>query len=104
MNNFLIVVQKVFLLLFFVSTGNDQIADRNQFDEIKNLVPYEVDLSETITGVGLRYMFNENNDLQILWQEYNWSNSKYFNLDNSRLEEKPDYGFNRIAVAFKMKF
>jgi len=88
----------------FVSTGNDQIADRNQFDEIKNLVPYEVDLSETITGVGLRYMFNENNDLQILWQEYNWSNSKYFNLDNSRLEEKPDYGFNRIAVAFKMKF
>lgn len=71
---------------------------------IKNYVNYEVDLSENIAVLGLRYMFNEKNDFQILWQDYNWSNSKYFNIDKSIVEEKPDYGFNRIAVAFKMKF
>ncbi|MDG1849604.1 MAG: hypothetical protein P8I82_03845, partial [Flavobacteriales bacterium] len=88
----------------FKSKGNDQMSTRDQFDVIKNYVNYEVDLSENIAGLGLRYMFNEKNDFQILWQDYNWSNSKYFNIDKSIVEEKPDYGFNRIAVAFKMKF
>ena len=59
-----------------------------------------------------KYKFNEKNDLQILWQDYNWSNSNYHTLELEKYDDvieytqdsKPDYGFGRLAVAFKMKF
>jgi len=96
----------------FSAEGVDHIVDRNSYDEVINYPRYETDLSENIIGLGLRYKFNEKNDLQILWQDYNWSNSNYHTLELDKYapnivylkEEKPDYGFSRIAVAFKMKF
>ena len=87
----------------FVSTGKDEIAIQNEFNEITNYT-YEADLSENITGIGLRYTFSDDNDLQLLWQDYNWSNPKYFNLVSEQAEDKPDYSFSRISLAFIMKF
>jgi len=79
----------------YSSFGSDFIAKRNEFDEVIEYVEYEADLKEQMLGLGLRYLFNDKNDLQILWQKYNWSNTVLL---------VPDYNFNRVAVAYKMKF
>ena len=79
----------------YSSLGSDFIAKRNEFDEVIEYVEYETDLKEQMVGLGLRYIFNDKNDLQILWQKYNWSNTVLL---------APDYDFNRVVVAYKMKF
>jgi hypothetical protein len=77
------------------ASGNDQLAVRNQYDVVEDLNPFSTELTENIFGVGLRYEFDDYNDLQILWQKYNWSNPAL---------EVPDYGFNRLSFIYLMKF
>lgn len=77
------------------ASGNDQLAVRNQYDIVEDLDPFSTELTEKIFGQGLRYEFDDHNDLQILWQKYNWSNQAL---------EVPDYGFNRLSVIYLMKF
>lgn len=94
------------------AVGTDRIVDRNSYDEVENYPVYETDLEENILGLGFRYKFNDKNDIQVLWQDYNWSNSNYHTLETEKFgdrivylkEDKPDYGFGRLAVALKMKF
>jgi hypothetical protein len=77
------------------ASGNDQLAVRNQYDIVEDLNPFSTELTEKIFGQGLRYEFDDHNNLQILWQKYNWSNP---------VLEVPDYGFNRLSVIYLMKF
>ena len=79
----------------YATVGSDHIPERNEYNEVIDLNNFEVDLKEQILGLGLRYEFDDKNDLQILWQKYSWSNT---------VLQAPDYDFNRVAVAYKMKF
>jgi hypothetical protein len=96
----------------FTAKGFDHVISRDSYDELNYYPSFGTDLSEDIFGLGFKYKFNEKNDLQILWQDYNWSNSDYHTLELEKYDdvieytqdEKPDYGFGRLAVAFRMKF
>lgn len=96
----------------FTAKGFDHVISRNDYDELNYYPSFGTDLTEDIFGLGFKYKFNEKNDLQILWQDYNWSNSNYHTLELEKYDDvieytqdsKPDYGFGRLAVAFKMKF
>lgn len=96
----------------FTAVGVDHVLDRNGTELSTSFARYETDLTENILGLGFKYKFNDKNDLQILWQDYTWSNTNYHSLETVQYdpfmiyqkEEKPDYGFQRISVAFTMKF
>ena len=77
------------------ASGSDQLAVRNQYDVVEDLNPFSTELSEKIFGLGLRYKFDDYNDIQILWQDYNWTNPAL---------EVPNYGFDRFSVVYLMKF
>ncbi len=96
----------------FKAEGFDHVISRDSYDELNYYPSFGTNLTENIFGLGFKYKFNEKNDLQILWQDYNWSNSDYHTLELEKYDdvieytqdEKPDYGFGRLAVAFRMKF
>jgi len=75
--------------------GNEQIAERDQYNEVVYFNPFVTNLNEDMMGFGLRYNFSEKTNLQAVWQKYTW--------DDTELTQ-PDYGFNRIAVVYRMKF
>lgn len=77
------------------ASGDDYLANRDRNDVIDDFTLFETELSEKIIGMGLRYEFDDKNNLQILWQDYNWSNS---------VLGTEDYGFDRLSVIYIMKF
>jgi len=77
------------------ASGKDYLAIRDRSDLVDDFTLFETELSEQILGIGLRYEFDSKNDLQILWQDYSWSNS---------VLETADYGFDRLSVIYLMKF
>jgi hypothetical protein len=92
------LTDKLYYLLGYETlnaNGSDYTGVRNRYDEVKDFDLFKTDLSEQIIGMGLRYEFDNKNDLQILWQDYSWSNS---------VLETPDYGFDRLSVIYLMKF
>ena len=77
------------------ASGSDYVAVRDRNDVVEDFTLFETELSERIFGMGLRYEFDNKNDLQILWQDYSWSNS---------VLGTEDYGFDRMSVIYIMKF
>lgn len=77
------------------ASGSDYEAVRDRNDVVEDFTLFETELSERIFGMGLRYEFDNKNDLQILWQDYSWSNS---------VLGTEDYGFDRMSVIYIMKF
>ncbi|MFO7864867.1 MAG: hypothetical protein R6U85_12780 [Salinivirgaceae bacterium] len=80
----------------YTAKGNEEIAERDQQNDVYYFHSFNTDLKEDMLGAGLRYTFAEKMTLQALYQKYTWSDKE--------LTQKPDYGFNRIAVVFQMKF
>jgi opacity protein-like surface antigen len=92
------LTDKLFYLLGYETieaSGKDYLAIRDRSDVVDDFTLFETELSEQILGIGLRYEFDSKNDLQILWQDYSWSNS---------VLETADYGFDRLSVIYLMKF
>lgn len=92
------ITDKLFFLLgseTIKASGNDYVAVRDRNDVVEDFTLFETDLFEQINGMGLRYEFDNKNDLQILWQDYSWSNS---------VLGTEDYGFDRMSVIYIMKF
>jgi len=77
------------------ASGSDYVAVRDRNDVVQDFTLFETELSERIFGMGLRYEFDSKNDLQLLWQDYSWSNS---------VMGTEDYGFDRMSVIYIMKF
>lgn len=80
----------------YTAEGNEEIAERNDYNEVDYFHSFSTNLKEDMLGFGLRYNFSENSTLQAIWQTYSWSDEE--------LTEHPDYGFDRIAVVYRMKF
>ena len=92
------ITDKLFCLLgseTIKASGNDYVAVRDRNDVVEDFTLFETNLFEQINGIGLRYEFDNKNDLQILWQDYSWSNS---------VLGTEDYGFDRMSVIYIMKF
>ena len=92
------ITDKLFCLLgseTIKASGNDYVAVRDRNDVVEDFTLFETNLFEQINGIGLRYEFDNKNDLQILWQDYSWSNSVF---------GTEDYGFDRMSVIYIMKF
>lgn len=91
-------IKKGFLLAGYRnlrSVGNDYTNIRNNYNEVINYTPYQIDLSESLVIFGARYEFSKKSSLSILWNDYQ---------ADYRDRLIPSYGMNSIAVLYNLKF
>lgn len=76
--------------------GFDYLPLRAEFDEIVFFNEYEVDGSETMLALGLRYNFSDTDHLSVQWNRYNSTNAVAGII--------PNYTIDQLAFLYVMKF
>ena len=79
----------------WATTGNDLLAERNQYSQIVNFREYEIDYNENLFGAGLQYAFSEKTHLRLMWQSFAWDDAKALTLP---------YNLNTYTLFFTMNF
>jgi long-subunit fatty acid transport protein len=64
-------------------------------DDIVTFEEYDVDMEQTLVGLGIRYNFSENALIDFHGTAYTYS-------DN--LDLNSDYGISNLAIIYRMKF
>ncbi len=75
--------------------GHDQMSSRNFYTEVTDFKDYNVNLSESITAVGLRFRFTEKAYFGIMYQSFNYDN-KAQAFDN--------YKINQTLIIYNLLF
>ena len=75
--------------------GHDQMSSRNFYTEVTDFKDYNVNLSESITAVGLRFRFTEKAYFGIMYQSFNYDN-KAQAFDN--------YTINQTLIIYNLLF
>jgi hypothetical protein len=75
--------------------GFDFLPLRSDFDQVVFFNEFEVDGSEQMIGLGLRYDFSENDYLTIQWNNFKSENN---------FGDLPNYEINQLVFLFSMKF
>ncbi len=76
--------------------GFDYLPLRAAFDEIVFFNEYEVDGTETMLALGLRYTFSDTDHLSVQWNRYNSTNAAGGLI--------PNYTIDQLAFLYVMKF
>lgn len=76
------------------SKGKEFYFARDQFNQLGLPAAMDIDQSETLYGVGLKYRFNE--------KIYLTAQNHFFSFANKKNAEQ-DYGFNQVFILFNMK-
>lgn len=77
------------------TSGNDLLAERNDYSEIIDYDEYSIDYSEDIIGAGVQYRFSEKTNIRFMWQTFTW--------DDKTPATQP-YGINTWTLFFTMQF
>ena len=75
--------------------GNELISDRNSYTEVTDFTEYNIDLSESILGAGLKYRFSDKVYLSAIYQNYQNKNNSNKNLS---------YSIDQFQIIFNMKY
>jgi hypothetical protein len=77
------------------TSGNNLVAERNQYSQINDYNEYNIDYKESILGAGLQYRFTEDINFSFMWQTFQW---------DDYLEETLPYQIDTWTIYFTMKF
>lgn len=76
--------------------GFDLQAERDEYSQVINYNQYNIDYTETMLGVGLRYNYSEKTQLSFFWQRFDW--------DDKLVGGTLPYTIDSWVLFFTMKF
>ena len=92
------IVDKLDLLLgmkYFQAQGNEFLIERNVFNTVNDFRPVDINFSEVVSAVGLRYKFSEMNQLLLNFQQHNINHKN--NLGTN-------YGISQFNILYTLTF
>ncbi|MBO6517445.1 MAG: hypothetical protein JJ975_12940 [Bacteroidia bacterium] len=77
------------------ASGNELIGARNTYTEIVDFDPFQTEMQQSILMLALRYTFDDENHLNIVWQKLNYEDSA---------SENPSFDLSQFGIVYSMKF